>query len=181
MTACIDLTPPATPAQHPDMRSCMQMALKPGMSRFNISNDASYGHGQRKGAGRAGAQIQVRHAMPALTLSTIPPIPQHRLHPWYLLHRPRGGWVPLPLQRLFIVKNKKGACQRPAAQRPAARPALCSCCKCQFCGFSLQRQIAATRFSAVRCSGQDAARHPLEKSLSCIRSQMVSCSHIAIH
>ena len=90
------------------------MANKPGISRFNISNDASYGHGQRKGAGRAGALIQVRHAMPALTLATIPPVPQQRLHPWYLQHRPRGGWVPLPLQRVIIVK--KGARLRAGCQ-----------------------------------------------------------------
>ncbi|KAK9809275.1 hypothetical protein WJX73_000079 [Symbiochloris irregularis] len=85
----------------------LKMAVKLGVSRFNISNDASYGHGQRKGAGRAGAQIPVRHAMPALTLSTIPPVPRERLDLGYLQHRPRGFWVPLALQRVLIVRKDR--------------------------------------------------------------------------
>lgn len=83
-------------------------ALKAGMGRFNISNDAAYrAQGHRRGADRvAGGVASCKHAMPASSLFTLPV--HAKLQPWYLCHRPRGNWVPM-LTRVSI--KKKGVLQ----------------------------------------------------------------------
>ena len=83
-------------------RAATMQAAVASLNRLNVSNDAAYAPRRSKaaggpggaGGGPGGAGFQkVRHANPALTLSTLPLKQPSRSD---LCHRPRGTWAPPP-------------------------------------------------------------------------------------